>query len=209
MGQGKRQMVAAKPLWHHCTRSAASVAQSAARHMTAGARRSLRVTSRWQSAGRMPCLHGAGCQADGGSEATSASLHVICRQRSAERGPPYDGRREAVTVCDTPLAWRSEAKHSGDLRASKGPCHHGTSDDTLGHFLGHECGMLECRGVVAEPTRARWASSLVPLEAIARGDHRQGQSTHKANLMYHSQPTALWARRRSTGEAAAGGPSVA
>jgi hypothetical protein len=49
--------------------------------------------------------------------------------------------------------------------------------------------MLECRGVVAEPTRARWAGSRVPLEVITGGDHRQGQSTHKANLMHHSQPT--------------------
>ena len=40
-------------------------AQSAARHMTAGARRSLRVTRRWRGAGRMPCLHGAGFQAHG------------------------------------------------------------------------------------------------------------------------------------------------
>jgi hypothetical protein len=209
MGQGVQRMVAAKLLQPHCTRSAASVAQSGACHMMAGARRSLCVTRQWRSAGRMPCLHGAGRKADGGSKATSALLHTICRQRSTERGQPHDGRREAVTVCDTPLAWQSEAKHSGALRASKGPCHHGTSDDTLGHCLGYECGMLECRGVVAEPTRARWASSLVPLEAIARGYHRQGQSTHKANLMYHSQPTALWAQRRSTGEAAAGGPSVA
>ena len=61
-------MVAAKLLWQHCTRSAVSVAQSAASHMTAGARRSLQVTRRWQSARRMPCLHGAGQKADGGSE---------------------------------------------------------------------------------------------------------------------------------------------
>jgi hypothetical protein len=64
------------------------------------------VTRRLQSSRRMPCLHGAGHKAEGGSEATSASLHVICRQRSAERGPPHDGRREAVTACDTPLAKR-------------------------------------------------------------------------------------------------------
>ena len=62
---------------HHCSRAAASVAQSAARHMTAGARLSLRVTCRWRSAGRMPCSHGAGRQTDGGSEATMASLHTV------------------------------------------------------------------------------------------------------------------------------------
>ena len=45
-------------------------------------------------------------KADGGSEATMAALHTVCRQRSAERGPPHDGRREAVTACDTPLAKR-------------------------------------------------------------------------------------------------------
>jgi hypothetical protein len=75
-------------------------------HMTAGARRSLRVTRLWRSAGRMPCLHGAGRQADGGSEATSASLHTVCRLRSAERGQPHDGRRKAVNAYDTPRAKR-------------------------------------------------------------------------------------------------------
>jgi hypothetical protein len=148
---------------HHCTRSAASAVQSAARHMTAGARlslqvtcrwpsagrmpcsngagrqadggskatmaalhtihrqrsaelashvtggarQSLHVTRRWRSAGRLPCSHGAGFQAGGGSEATMASLHTVCRKRSAaERCPPHDCRREAVTACDKPLAKR-------------------------------------------------------------------------------------------------------
>ena len=36
----------------------------------------------------------------------SASLHTIRRQRSAERGQQSDGRREAVTASDTPLAKR-------------------------------------------------------------------------------------------------------
>ena len=87
------------PTVGHCTRSAASVAQSAASHVTAVARRSLHVTRRWRSAGRMPCLHGAGFQAGGGSEAMSASLHTVCCQRSAaERGPPHGGRREEVNA---------------------------------------------------------------------------------------------------------------
>jgi hypothetical protein len=107
MGQAGRQMVAVKLRQHHCTRSAASAEQSAARRMMAGARRSLRVTRRWRSAGRMPCLHGAGFQAGGGSEAMLASLLTVCCQRSAaERGPPYGGRREAVTACDLLLAKR-------------------------------------------------------------------------------------------------------
>jgi hypothetical protein len=105
-GRGGRQMVAAKLRQHHLTRSAASVAQSAARHMTAGARQSLHVTRSWRSAGHMPCSHGAGRKANGGSKATMASLHTVCCQRSAERGPPHDGRREAVTACDTLLAKR-------------------------------------------------------------------------------------------------------
>jgi hypothetical protein len=99
-------MVAAKLCQHHCTRSAASAAQSAARHMMAGATLSLRVTRQWLSARRAPCSQGAGRQADGGSEATSASLHTVCCQHIAERCPPHDGRRKAVTACDTPLAKR-------------------------------------------------------------------------------------------------------
>jgi hypothetical protein len=44
MGQGVRRVVADKLLQRCCTRSAISVALSATHHMTAGARRSLRVT---------------------------------------------------------------------------------------------------------------------------------------------------------------------
>jgi hypothetical protein len=71
--------------------------------MTAGARWSLQVTRRWRSAGRAPCLHGAGRQADGVRQATTALLHTIHHQYSAERGPPQYGRRKAVHV--TGEAW--------------------------------------------------------------------------------------------------------
>jgi hypothetical protein len=87
MEQGVRRMVPGKLLEHCCTRSTASVAQSAARRLTAGARRSLHVTRCRRSAGRSPGLQGAGLQADGGRQATRASLHMIRRQRCAERGP--------------------------------------------------------------------------------------------------------------------------
>jgi hypothetical protein len=36
--------------------------------------------------------------------ATMASLHTVCCQRSAERGLPHDGRRKAVTAGDTQRA---------------------------------------------------------------------------------------------------------
>jgi hypothetical protein len=74
----------------------------------------------WRSAGRAPCLHGAGRQADGGRQAIIASLHTIHRQRSAERGPPHHGRREEVTACDTPLANRGARALPAWARASDG-----------------------------------------------------------------------------------------
>jgi hypothetical protein len=70
-------------------------------HMTAGARRSLRVTRRWRGAAQVRGTYlsqiGQGDRQMVAVKATSASLHTVCRQRSAERGPPHDGRREAVT----------------------------------------------------------------------------------------------------------------
>jgi hypothetical protein len=79
------------------------------RHMTAGARRSLRVTRRWRGAaqvqGTCPSQIGQGDRQVVAVKATSASLHTVYRQRSAERGSAHDGRREAVTArgghCDT------------------------------------------------------------------------------------------------------------
>jgi hypothetical protein len=54
-------MVAGKLLQHHFTLSAASVAQSTASHMMAGARRSLHVTRHRRSAGRArPACMGQG-----------------------------------------------------------------------------------------------------------------------------------------------------
>jgi hypothetical protein len=76
-------------------------------HMTAGARRSLRVTRRWRGAaqvrGTCPSQIGQGYRQMVAVKATSASLHTVYRQRSAERGSAHDGtgRREAVTECDS------------------------------------------------------------------------------------------------------------
>ena len=84
-------------------------------HMTAGARRSLRVTRRWRGAaqvrGTCPSQLGQGDRQMVAVKATSASLHTVYRQRSAERGSAHDCRREVVTACDTQrvkralLAW--------------------------------------------------------------------------------------------------------
>jgi hypothetical protein len=118
-------MVADKLLQRCCTRSAASEAQGASRHVTAGARLSLRVTRRWRSAESVPCLpvHRAGSQVDGGRQATSALLHTIRRQHSAERCPPHGGRRKAVTVRVT-RHWRSAERapllHRAERRADGG-----------------------------------------------------------------------------------------
>jgi hypothetical protein len=64
------------------------------------------MTRCWQSAKSAPCLHAAGRQVHGGRQAVTAMLHTIRHQRSAWRGPPHDGRRKVVTVCDTPLVKR-------------------------------------------------------------------------------------------------------
>jgi hypothetical protein len=52
--------------------------------------------------------------------ATMALLNTIHCQNSAECGPPHDGRREAVTTCDTPLERRGERALLAWSRASGG-----------------------------------------------------------------------------------------
>jgi hypothetical protein len=95
--------------------------------MTAGVRRSLHVKHRWRGTKRAPCLNGAGRKTDGGRQAIIALLHTICRQYSAERGPPHDGGREVLPphdggreACDTPLAKRGARALPAWGRASGG-----------------------------------------------------------------------------------------
>jgi hypothetical protein len=69
--------------------------------------------------GACPAPMMQGVETDGGRQVTSALLHTICRQRSAERGPPHGGMHEAVTTCDTPLAKRG-AHAPGPARMGQG-----------------------------------------------------------------------------------------